>query len=109
MKFRSDLIIAEEKLTGYLLVKREFDDKSQFLSKAGYTLDNFKKLKDDILNIVLENEAVFQREDEYGKFYKINGILPGVNGNRIKVQTIWLKTKIDKSVRFITLIPDRRT
>jgi hypothetical protein len=39
-----EAIIAEEKLTKYLLVPLPKDDKSQFLARAGYTVDNWQQL-----------------------------------------------------------------
>ncbi len=40
-----DSIIAESKLTQYLLVPLPKDDKSKFLAQAGYTLDNWQQLE----------------------------------------------------------------
>lgn len=40
MKLPRDAIIATAKLTKYLLVWRDADDKSQFLAQAGYGQDN---------------------------------------------------------------------
>ena len=48
MKLPSDTVIAPEKLTKYLLVQREFDDESQFLQQAGYTLDNWEQFEADL-------------------------------------------------------------
>ena len=39
MKLPSDSLIAGKKLTNYLLRQRIEDDKSQFLGRAGYTLE----------------------------------------------------------------------
>ena len=58
MKLPSNTIIAPEKLTRYLLVQREFDDKSQFLRQAGYTLENWEQLAQDLRLQVLPNDAV---------------------------------------------------
>lgn len=40
MRIPADAIIPEDKLTRYLLVPREYDDKSRFLSQAEFTLAN---------------------------------------------------------------------
>ncbi|MEA5605747.1 hypothetical protein [Nostoc sp. UHCC 0252] len=45
MKIPLDAIIADEKITRYLLVPREQDDKSKFLALAGFTQDNPELLK----------------------------------------------------------------
>lgn len=42
MKLPSDVVIAEEKLTQYLLVWRARNDKSAFLAQAGYELSNVR-------------------------------------------------------------------
>ncbi|MGB7376197.1 MAG: hypothetical protein WA959_06455 [Rivularia sp. (in: cyanobacteria)] len=45
MKIPDDAIIADAKLTGYLLVSRKQDDKSKFLAQAGFTQENSESLK----------------------------------------------------------------
>ena len=35
-----EAVIPEEKLTRYLLLHREYDDKSRYLAQAGFTQDN---------------------------------------------------------------------
>ncbi|MFZ4677974.1 MAG: DUF6883 domain-containing protein [Nodosilinea sp.] len=58
MKLSRDAVIAEAKLTKYLLVWRDADDKSKFLEQAGYTLENWKQLEADLRNQILLLEAV---------------------------------------------------
>ncbi len=52
-----EAIIAEEKLTKYLLVPLPKDDKSQFLARAGYTVDNWQQLEQDLRTQVLTQPA----------------------------------------------------
>ena len=40
MKLKGEIIIPEAKLTQYLLVPRQEDDKSKFLAQAGFTQAN---------------------------------------------------------------------
>ena len=54
-----DTVIAEEKLTKYLLVLLPKDDKSQFLQKAGYTLGNWQHLEADLRSQILPQPAQF--------------------------------------------------
>jgi len=108
MRIPFDSIIAEEKFTGYLLVKRDFDDKSQYLAKAGYTAENYLTLINDIKFLISENDAVEERNDDYGTFYRVSGTLPGTGSTTIDVATIWMRRKIDNKFQFITLIPVRR-
>ena len=48
MRLPADSVIAEEKLTRYLLVPLAEDDKSGFLARAGYTLVNATVLERDL-------------------------------------------------------------
>jgi hypothetical protein len=51
-------LINPEKITNYLLIPLPKDDKSQFLARAGYTLDNWQQLERDIREQILTLEAV---------------------------------------------------
>lgn len=48
MKLPPDAIIATAKLTKYLLVWRDVDDKLQFLAQAGYGQENWQQLEADL-------------------------------------------------------------
>ncbi len=107
MKIPENAIIPSEKFSRYLLVKREFDDKSLFLGKAGYTLENCDDLIAHIQVLISHNEAIKERTDEYGTFYRLTGILPGINKQSISVTTVWMQRKMDGRFLFITLFPER--
>jgi hypothetical protein len=77
MKLPGDTAIASKKLARYLLVWREEDDKSAFLSKAGYTLENAGQLEKDLRNQLLTLNAEFLDRGEYGVKYVIRGKLKG--------------------------------
>ena len=67
MKLPSNALIASEKLTKYLLVKRPVGDKSEFLKQAGYTLDNWQRLEGDIRQQILSKDGVPIEQTEYGE------------------------------------------
>ena len=77
MRLPSNTIIAPEKLTRYLLVRREFDDKSQFLRQVGYTLENWEQLDQDLRLQVLPNDAVLIEQTVYGNIFEICSSLTG--------------------------------
>ncbi|MFN8527954.1 MAG: hypothetical protein U0670_05025 [Anaerolineae bacterium] len=67
MKIPSEkAIIPREKLTGYLLIFRPESDKSRFLAKGGFTLENPADLEDAIRALIAENEAVQDLSNEFG-------------------------------------------
>ena len=107
MKLPSNTIIAPEKLTRYLLVQREFDDKSQFLRQAGYTLENWEQLAQDLRLQVLPNDAVLIEQTVYGNIFEIRSSLTGPNGQTLFVKTIWMDELRSGVTKFITLYPDK--
>lgn len=98
-------VIAEEKLTKYLLVPLPKDDKSKFLAQAGYTLDNWQQLKQDLRVQVLSQPAELIETNRYGKKYAIRACLRGVNEIELNILTIWMLT--NDTTRFVTLVPDK--
>jgi hypothetical protein len=106
MKIPVDAIIAREKLTQYLLVPRQKNDKSGFLAQVGFTLQNPEALEEAIRALIAENEAVTDRDNEYGIFYRVEGDLHGPYGI-LSVVTVWILRTNDNRYRFITLKPAR--
>ncbi len=109
MKIPSDAIIADEKITGYLLVPREQDDKSKFLAQAGFTQENPKLLQAAIRQLADSTLATKDRDNEYGVFYRVTGELIGLNQRNLPVITVWLQRTADRKFQFITLKPNRET
>jgi outer membrane receptor for Fe3+-dicitrate len=98
-------IIAEEKLTQYLLILLPKDDKSKFLAKAGYRLDNWQQLEQDLRTQVLTQDADFVETTRYGRKYCIRACLRGSNGVELSILTVWI---VDNgTARFVTLVPDK--
>lgn len=100
-----DAIIAFEKLTQYLLIPLPKDDKSKFLAQAGYTLDNWQQLEQDLRTQILTQSAELIETTRYGKKYAIRGCLRGINGVELNVMTIWIV--VNGTTKFVTLVPDK--
>lgn len=109
MKIPPDAILPMEKLTAYLLVARQWDDKSKFLARAGFTKQNPHLLLAAIRRLAASAEAVEDGENEYGVFLRAEGALTGPNGTVLSVATIWLRRRKDDRVRFVTLKPSKET
>jgi len=107
MRIPEDAIVPDGKITKYLLVSRPWDDKSQFLTRAGFTLDNPVELERAIRQMTEIYEASHDGENEYGTFYRIVGELDGPNGVSLPVVQIWLQWKLDGTYHFVTLKPQR--
>ncbi|CAN5224609.1 hypothetical protein BH09BAC4_BH09BAC4_22970 [soil metagenome] len=105
MKLEIPFLIAESKLTNYLLVPLPRDDKSNYLRLADYQLANWSILKKDLLTLVETCEATFEGSSVFGDSYSIVGNLVGPNGRSLMVKTIWMKEKKTGFTKFITLYP----
>jgi hypothetical protein len=105
VKIPSNALIPGEKLTSYLLVYKARNDKSKFLAKAGFTQENPEALKAAIRSLAESSQAIEDEVNEYGRFYRVEGDLPGANGVVLPVVTIWLERQVDSKFQFITLKP----
>ena len=106
MKLPADAVIPRAKLTAYLLAPKDKNDKSKFLAQVGFTQGNPDALEAAIRRLIRENDAVQDREDEYGTFYRVIGVLYGVTGD-LDVITVWIYGAKDSTYRFITLKPNK--
>jgi hypothetical protein len=73
MRIPPDAVIPLAKLTGYLLVQREWDDKSKFLAKGGFTRENPHVLLAAIRELAATVEAVEDGTNDYGVFLRAEG------------------------------------
>ena len=107
MKIPADAVIQREKLTHHLLVPKPRNDKAGFLAQVGFTEHNPDLLEAAIRQLIGANEALLDREDEYGRFYQVQGDLRGPHGI-LSTITIWIEQRADGQFRFVTLKPARR-
>ena len=103
MYLNSNAVIATKKLTEYLLIRLPKDDKSEYLAKGGYTLNNWQQLEQDLRRQILSLDAQPTLKTKYGQKYQIIGNLTGPNGQILKIKTIWIVIK--QSTQFVTLFP----
>lgn len=107
MKLPPDAVIAEDKLTRYLLLPHARGDKSAFLLAAGYTLERADQLLRDLRTHILPLEAETLEVNKFGRYYQIRGSLTGPNGVTLPVRTILITEHLSGATKFVTLIPDK--
>lgn len=107
MKLPVNTLIAAEKLTQYLLALRRRNDKSQWLSQSGYSLENWQLLEKDLRTQILSLTATPVEKTKYGQMYEIKGNLTGPNGKTLAVCTIWMTETATGETKFITMYPDK--
>jgi len=62
--------ISEDKLTAYLLVRRQIDDKSGFLAQGGFSKANWPALQVELRQLVATNEAMADRMTIMALFFE---------------------------------------
>jgi len=102
MKLPADAIIAAEKVTDYLLVSQTRGDKSVFLARGGYTIENAEQLLHDLRTQAVLLDATPLHSTEFGQFYEIRGPLVGPNGVTLQIRSIWMKENVSGVTKFIT-------
>ncbi|MBM4067150.1 MAG: hypothetical protein FJ266_16205 [Planctomycetes bacterium] len=107
MNLAGNILISREKLIQYLLVPKKRNDKSQWLARAGYTLENWRLLKNDLHNQILSLDAIPIENTQYGQMYEIKGKLTGPNRKSLTVCTIWMTENETGNTKFITMYPDK--
>jgi hypothetical protein len=105
MRLPSNAIIAPSKLTNYLLVFKQRNDKSKWLASAGYDLSSWRQLEHDLRVQILSKEAHFDENNRFGNVYRIDGQLQGPNGNTLAVRTVWMIEHASGQAKFITIYP----
>ncbi|MEH2376038.1 DUF6883 domain-containing protein [Nostoc sp.] len=74
-----------------------------WLGLAGYTLDNWQQLEQDLRTQILTQPAEAIETTRYGHKYAIRACLRGINGVKLNILTIWMVTK--DTTKFVTLVP----
>jgi hypothetical protein len=106
MRVPANAVIAEAKLRGYLLTRREADDKSLFLEKAGFTSTNWRLLEAAIRTLASKVPPSEDGSNVYGTFWRVEGLLQGPM-RPVAVVMIWMQWSSDGSFHFVTLKPLR--
>jgi hypothetical protein len=104
VRIPADAIIAPDKLTHYLLVRKPKDDKSGYLAISGFDLSNADLLKAEIRRLTAEVEAVPEDVRQHGSFYTVTGPITGPRGVPLGVKLVWLH-RVDGVWSFVTLVP----
>ncbi len=80
MRIPPDAVIDETKFTHYLLAPRPWDDKSGYLRQAGFDLQNWPDLLAAVRRLADTVDAVEDRTNDYGCFYRVEGVIDGPTG-----------------------------
>lgn len=99
-----NVIIPDAKLS-YLLTWREKDDKSGLVKRLGFTAEEPELLRQAILILIVNNDAISDGSNKFGNFYKVTGDLLGPLGAK-SLATVWMQRYGEDIYRFVTLRPE---
>ena len=100
-----EISIPQEKVTKYLLIPREKDDKSKFLNNIGYNINNWQKLYSEIVEGTNFKNISRIRLTQYTLNFATETTLLDLNKYKmVSVTTIW-KVNKDLSLSFVSLLP----
>ncbi|MCY4526438.1 MAG: hypothetical protein OXB89_07495 [Anaerolineaceae bacterium] len=107
MKLPADrLIIARRKLTDYLLVHRQKNDKSIFLLACGFTLNEADALKAALIHQATTCEILEIYRNDFGLVHEVQGNLTALKGRDMLIVTVWiLRDEGEGLYEFVTLVP----
>lgn len=102
-------LIPREKISGYLLSSTHITGKfkAAFFRAQGYSQVHWKGLEKDIRSI-LENDAKYGENTEYGQKYEVRGHITGPTGKSFLLVTVWIILYGENVPRFITAFPGEK-
>ncbi len=103
----SNAVIAEEKITKYLLSPDHPTGrfKAQYFQSCGFDISNWKHLE-FALRELLKEEAELLETTDWGEKYAIRGEISGPSGNSVRIVSIWIILNAEKHPRFVTAYPE---
>lgn len=89
---KADLILPDEKFVDYSLNPLKAPDKAKAFELAlGYTINNYKDLKNQIFKLADESKFVEKGNSGYGMRYEYIIEITGANGKKANVLTAWIE------------------
>ena len=107
-----EFYVDSRKLTDYALNSdnpKGKDKAIMFQAHLGFTCDNYEGLLQQIKEQILNANAIFQREDQYGKHYQVDLEIKGVILEQQEiVRTGWVIPPDSNIARLVTLYVRKR-
>jgi hypothetical protein len=79
--------------------------KSAFFLALGFSVDEWQRLRDALLDVARSGEATAGQPSPFGQKHEIRAILTGPSGRQAMVVTVWMVSDGRDFAHFITAIP----
>ena len=103
-------VIAQEKLTGYLLSSDHTSGKPKaaFFKRFGYHKSNWRVIENDLRELIFSQHIQETKKTQFGTKYIITGPIISPSGETIQVLTVWVILDREDFPRFITAYPGEK-
>lgn len=100
-------VVADAKVRDYLLSQSHPVGrfKSSFFVALGFTVANWKDLREALLALARSAEAYPGQTSPYGQKYDIHGTITGPSGRRASIVTVWMVPIGRDFAHFVTAFP----
>ena len=100
-------IVAEEKITEYLLSEThtEGKDKAAFFVHFGFSIDEWEVLAEALLQHAAQHEVEKVVESQYGQRFVVEGELQSPDGRDPIIRTVWIIEQDEDVPRLVTAYP----
>ena len=79
--------------------------KAAFFSALGYTMNNWERLHEDLLQLARSGDAVAGEETLYGQKYEVRGTLMGPSGRPARLVSVWIVLNGETYPQLVTAYP----
>jgi hypothetical protein len=80
--------------------------KSVVFFALGYSPDQWQRLRDDLINLLVAGEIEWGEASSYGRKLTASGTLVGPNGRGGRFKTVWLIDNATSIPRLLTAYPE---
>jgi hypothetical protein len=100
-------VVDEAKIRGYLLSPAHPVGrfKARFFVSLGYTVEEWERLRDDILELARTGQVSLETHGPYGRKFEVDGILGGPSGRSAMVRSGWIIRMEEDFPRLVTVFP----
>lgn len=103
----SEAKVEERKILDYLLSTDHpvGGDKAVALLAAGYTREEWLRLRDDLLELARHGGVVAEHQTQFGIKHVVDGVIRSPTGRMMGLRTVWISDGPDDPPRLVTAYP----
>jgi len=79
--------------------------KARFFVSLGYTVEEWWRLRDDIVALARSGQLALEADGPYGRKFEVDGILGTSSGRSAMVKTVWIIRAGEDFPRLVTVFP----